>query len=225
MVDFLFIINLINSVILLLVTATYLVEFSYRHQNYTKKYKDNPSLKNDPEEKYKNLRFGKAADGASYAGCVKWQFNKCKSFSKTVDSKEACKEEYDHKIKDSGDPTREYLGFEEASGVVLDSKIEKYTYCTNEWYKWSASRFIPAILALFFAIVEILSALEKVDIVKGLTYGFWVRIILFFAFGLDILGVSGDLGMSAGIILLVLTLVWIICFFVGSFDPVKIGAN
>jgi hypothetical protein len=77
----------------------------------------------------------------------------------------------------------------------------------------------------FFAIVEILSALEKVNVVKGLTYGFLVRIILFVAFGFDVLGVSGDLEISAGIILLVLTLVWIICFFVGSIDPVKIDAN
>jgi hypothetical protein len=61
--------------------------------------------------------------------------------------------------------------------------------------------------------------------VNGLTYGFFVRIILFVAFGLDVLGVSGDLGISAEIILLVLTLVWVICFFVGSIDHVKIGAN
>jgi hypothetical protein len=33
------------------------------------------------------------------------------------------------------------------------------------------------------------------------------------------------LGISAGIILLVLTLVWIICFFARLFDPIKIGAN
>jgi hypothetical protein len=74
----------------------------------------------------------------------------------------------------------------------------------------------------FFAIVEILSALEKVDVVKGLTYGFLVRIILFVAFGLDVLGVSGDLGISAGIILLVLTLVWLITFLVGIIDQNKI---
>jgi hypothetical protein len=119
-------------------------------------------------------------------------------------------------------------GWPNINGISNDpfgEKSYKNIYCTNEWYKWSASRFIPAILTLFFAIVEILFVLEKVDIVKGLTYGFLVRIILFIAFGLDVLGVSGDLGISAGIILLVLTLVWVICFFVGSIDPVKINPS
>jgi hypothetical protein len=224
MVDLLFILHAITAVVLLLVTATYLVEFSYRHQNYTKMHKNDPDLKNDPDEKYKNLRFGKPADGASYAGCVKWQYNKCKSFSKTEASKDACKNLYDGFIHSSGDPTGSPIHFS-GLNLDLDTKSEKYIYCTNEWFKWNASRFIPAILTLFFAIVEILFVLEKVDIVKGLIYGFWVRIILFVAFGLDILGVSGDLGISAGIILLVLTLVWIICFFIGSIDHAKIGAN
>jgi hypothetical protein len=75
----------------------------------------------------------------------------------------------------------------------------------------------------FFAIVDILCALEKVDVVKGLTYVFLVRIILFLAFGLDVLGVSVDLEISAGIILLVLTLVWVICFLIGVIDSNKIG--
>jgi hypothetical protein len=109
--------------------------------------------------------------------------------------------------------------------MVNTENAYKDAYCINEWYKWNASRFIPAILSLFFAIVEILSALEKVDIVKGLTYGFWVRIILFVVFGLDVLGVSGDLRFSTGIILLVLTLVWVILFFIDFIDKNKIGAN
>jgi hypothetical protein len=36
MVILLFIIHIITAIVLLLVTATYLIEFSYRHQNYTK---------------------------------------------------------------------------------------------------------------------------------------------------------------------------------------------
>jgi hypothetical protein len=63
MVDLLFILHIITAAVLLLVTATYLVEFSYRHQNYTKiKNEGSNNPLNDPEYKYKNLRFGKAAD-------------------------------------------------------------------------------------------------------------------------------------------------------------------
>jgi hypothetical protein len=223
MVDLLFILHIITAVVLLLVAATYLVEFSYRNQNYpeiNKQMKENTRHKY--LQKYKNLRFGKAADGASYAGCYKWGLKKCKSLSANNLAKEACQFEYDYTKNVAIDPV-----FEQKLiiGSLSGEKVFKNIYCTNEWYKWNASRFIPAILALFFAIVEILFALEKVDAVKGFSYGFFVRIILFLAFGLDILGVSGDLGISAGIILIVLTLVWAICFFVGAIDHVKIGAN
>jgi hypothetical protein len=50
-----------------------------------------------------------------------------------------------------------------------------------------------------------------------------VRIIIYLGFGLDVLGVSGDLGISAGIILIVLTVVWVICFLVGFIDNNKIS--
>jgi hypothetical protein len=110
-----------------------------------------------------------------------------------------------------------------SSSTILVEQNYKYVYCTDEWYKWSSSRFIPAIFSLFFAIVEVLFALEKVDVVKGLTYGFVFRIIFYLGFGFDVLGVSGDLGISAGIILIVLILVWVICFLVGAIDKSKIG--
>jgi hypothetical protein len=223
MVDLLFILHIITAVVLLLVTASYLVEFSYRHQNYPKMNKQKEG-NNDYKysEKYKNLRFGKAADGASYAGCYKWGLKKCKSLSENDEGKKDCQNDYDENKGKAYDPIS---GENKIWGSLNGENAYKNSYCTNEWYKWSASRFIPAILTLFFAIVEILFALEKVDAIKGLTYGFFVRIILFIAFGLDVLGVSGDLGISAGIILLVLTLVWIICFFVGSIDTAKIGGK
>jgi hypothetical protein len=246
MVDLLFIIHIITAVVLLLVSVTYLVEFSYRHQNYSKIYKDNSNAKNDIDQKYKNLRIGKAADGAYYAGCYKWQNKKCKSLSSNNAYKENCQFIYDQIKNIASDPVNQNqfilsVGGGGSGGGDGDSggndededgdsehpveNLDKYYYCTNEWYKWSASRFIPAILTIFLAIVEILCALEKVDVIKGLTYGFLVRIILFVAFGLDVLGVSGDLGISAGIILLVLTLVWVICFIVGAIDSNKIGVK
>nr|AGM32168.1 hypothetical protein [Coptotermes formosanus] len=225
MVNLLFILHIITAVVLVLVTATYLVEFSYRHQNYTKLDKLYKNVDDSLDggykyrQKYKNLRIGKPVDGANPEGCFKWGLKKCKSLNGV--NEQECRLAY---VIDNGayDPIlHEYL-------FVVEGNFEngyKNAFCTNEWYKWNASRFIPAILSLFFAIVEILFALEKVDIIKGLTYGFWVRIILFVAFGLDVLGVSGDLGFSTGIILLVLTLVWVIFFFVGFIDKSKIGAN
>jgi hypothetical protein len=224
MVDLLFILHTITAIVLLLVASTYLVEFSYRHQNYPKMNEQN---KNDPEyenlQKYKNLRFGKAADGAYYAGCYKWQNEKCKSLSKA--DEQGCKITYESIKNKADDPTASGSFFYTFSDSKLIEKSYKYAYCTNEWFKWNSSRFIPAILSLFFAIIEILFVLEKVDIVKGLTYGFWVRTIIYLAFGVDILGVSGDLGISAGIILLILTLVWVICYLIGTIDHSKIGAN
>jgi hypothetical protein len=249
MVDLLFILRIITAVVLLLVTATYLIEFSYRHQNYTKLNKQISGYSNQYHQKYKNLRLKKAANGAYYVGCQRWLIRSFISLFEDKDTKKFLKDDY-KKIKDDDfSPTDPVGHIEDISidaqssanllqnsnlwpnpnfpyfDVINREKSYNYLYCTNEWYKWSASRFIPAILTLFFAIVEILFALEKIDAIKGLTYGFLVRIILFLAFGLDVLGVSGDLGISAGIILLVVTLVWIIFFFIGVIDRAKIGAN
>jgi hypothetical protein len=72
MVNLLFIFHIITVFVLVLITATYLVEFSYRHQNFTEIDKQN---KYDNEyklsQKYKNLRIGKPVDGAYYEGCLK----------------------------------------------------------------------------------------------------------------------------------------------------------
>jgi hypothetical protein len=224
MVDLLFILHIITAIVLLLVASAYLVEFSYRNQSYTKfneQNKDDPDHENS--EKNKNLKFGKAADGAYYAGCYKWQNKKCKSLSKA--DEQGCQGTYEFIKNTAADTTVGGHFFYTFSDPNLNKKAYKYAYCTNEWFKWNSSRFIPAILALFFAIIEILFVLEKVDIVKGLTYGFLVRTIIYLAFGVDVLGVSGDLGISAGIILLVLTLVWVICYLIGVIDHSKIGAN
>jgi hypothetical protein len=70
MADLLFILHIITAVVLLLVTSSYLVEFSYRHQNYTELNKVS-GYSDLPDQKNKNLRFGRPADGASYTGCVK----------------------------------------------------------------------------------------------------------------------------------------------------------
>jgi uncharacterized membrane protein len=53
MVDLIFILHIITVVVLLLVISTYLIDFSCRKQNYSKKYKDVPDSKNIIEEKYK----------------------------------------------------------------------------------------------------------------------------------------------------------------------------
>jgi hypothetical protein len=128
MVDLLFILHIITAVVLLLVTATYLVEFSYRHQNYTKLNDQNSGYSDQFDKKYKNLRIGKAADGASYAGCVKWKLNKCKSLSGSVASKNDCQSIYDQ-IKNGVDDVingNDYEFVDENGQDVKGEKIEKY---------------------------------------------------------------------------------------------------
>nr|AGM32092.1 hypothetical protein [Coptotermes formosanus] len=201
MVDLLFILHIITAVVLLLVTATYLVEFSYRHQNYPKIKDDKTNRLNNPDHKYKNLRIGKAANGAYYVGCQRWLIKKFISLIEDNNVKKVYEDEY-KKIKDDdfepgdyiGSPTWVYLSSQTSAFLSIINNLPyqnpsqvansdetpfKYSYCTNEWFKWSASRFIPAILTLALAIIEILFALEKGDIVNGLNYGFIIRVLFF----------------------------------------------
>jgi hypothetical protein len=151
MVNLLFILHIITAVVLLLVTATYLVEFSYRHQNYTKLNEQNSGYSDQQDQKYKNLRIGKTADGASYAGCYKWGLKKCKSLSEIKQLKDSCQQNYDLNKNDAFDPI---LEINNINLYQLGEESYKYVYCTNEWYKWSASRFIPAILTLFLPLLR-----------------------------------------------------------------------
>jgi hypothetical protein len=83
---------------------------------------------------------------------VKWQFNKCKSLSVSTDSKTLCQNIY-NQIKNGVSDLingNDYGLIDENNGEYIQAeKNEMYYHCTNEWYKWSASRFIPAVLTLF----------------------------------------------------------------------------
>jgi hypothetical protein len=152
MVDLLFILHIITAVVLLLVTVTYLVEFSYRHKNYPK-IKDQGSIHplNGPEYEYKNLITGKAANGAYYAGCQRWLIKKFISLVDNDNAKKVYEDEY-KKIKDDdfipvdpiGHPERisfmpviqfpqpplySSIGFPNSNS---GDKSYKFAYCTNE---------------------------------------------------------------------------------------------
>jgi hypothetical protein len=88
---------------LFLVTATYLIEFSYRHQNYTKLNKQNSGYSERYDQKYKNLRFGKPVNWASYAECYKCGLRKCQSLSEIKQYKDQCQQNYDSNKNDAYD--------------------------------------------------------------------------------------------------------------------------
>jgi hypothetical protein len=194
-----------------------------------------------------NLKAGRPANGAYYTSCSYWRSKNVigylmtdyykESYLKLLEEIDLSDEKYfpaydpvplsfispDHieDVKYIVEQIGLPYGFTNVDDLFSTDEppeVYKYDFCTNSEYHWYSSRLINGIILLLFVLYNILNALGMKKLIPGLIIYPVFQGILLLAFGIDVLGVSGDLGLASGVFLILVSIAWIVLFFLGKLE-------